>query len=362
MDTKDMPTEYGCPLYEGNKPNADASIVAIVRMAGAFILGKTTTTEFTVLNSGPKTTNPHDPARTPGGSSAGSAAAVADFQAPLSFGTQTGGSVIRPASYTGTFAMKPTFNTIAGGGIKVASLEFDTIGYFARSIDDLQLLSKVLNIFLEDSVKEIPLREIKVGFVKSPYWPRAGPGTTAAMKSAANILRDHGVTVEDVEFPVEFNDAKALSRMFKVIFVTNSGASFYKDYLMDTTNTKLDPEVRAFVEDAPKFHREEIRQAFDDYAALRPVFDEMASKYSALVTPSAPDEAPLGIGDMGSATFNSVWTGAHMPVIQVPAFAGPNGMPVGLSLVAPRYCDQDLLSIAKILSEPLMNEGSWQNR
>ena len=204
--------------------------------------------------------------------------------------------------------MKPTFNTIAGGGIKVASLEFDTIGYFARSIDDLQLLSKVLNIFLEDSVKEIPLREIKVGFVKSPYWPRAGPGTTAAMKSAANILRDHGVTVEDVEFPVEFNDAKALSRMFKVIFVTNSGASFYKDYLMDTTNTKLDPEVRAFVEDAPKFHREEIRQAFDDYAALRPVFDEMASKYSALVTPSAPDEAPLGIGDMGSATFNSVWT------------------------------------------------------
>ncbi|CAN9180157.1 unnamed protein product [Alternaria alternata] len=362
MDTKDMPTEYGCPLYEGNKPNADASIVAIVRMAGAFILGKTTTTEFTVLNSGPKTTNPHDPARTPGGSSAGSAAAVADFQAPLSFGTQTGGSVIRPASYTGTFAMKPTFNTIAGGGIKVASLEFDTIGYFARSIDDLQLLSKVLNIFLEDSVKEIPLREIKVGFVKSPYWPRAGPGTTAAMKSAANILRDHGVAVEDVKFPVEFNDAKALSRMFKVIFVTNSGASFYKDYLMDTTKSKLDPEVRAFVEDAPKFHREEIRQAFDDYAALRPVFDEMASKYSALVTPSAPDEAPLGIGDMGSATFNSVWTGAHMPVIQVPAFAGPNGMPVGLSLVAPRYCDQDLLIIAKILSEPLMNEGSWQNR
>lgn len=204
--------------------------------------------------------------------------------------------------------MKPTFNTIAGGGIKVASLEFDTIGYFARSIDDLQLLSKVLNIFLEDSVKEIPLREIKVGFVKSPYWPRAGPGTTAAMKNAANILRDHGVTVEDVEFPVEFNDAKALSRMFKVIFVTNSGASFYKDYLMDTTKTKLDPEVRAFVEDAPKFHREEIRQAFDDYAALRPVFDEMASRYSALVTPSAPDEAPLGIGDMGSATFNSVWT------------------------------------------------------
>lgn len=317
-----MPTEYGCPLYEGNQPNADASIVEIIRSAGALILGmfanfamegilravgKTTTTEFTVLNSGPDTTNPHDPDRTPGGSSAGSAAAVADFQVPLSFGTQTGGSIIRPASYTGIFAMKPTFNTMAGRGIKVASLELDTIGYFARCMEDLKLITDVLSLPTEP-IKEIPLKVAKVGLVKSPFWSSAGPGTVAAMEKAAEILRKHGVTVEDVEFPDEFNDAAALSRMFKVIFVTDSGVSFYKDYLMDTTKTKLDPDVRAFVEDAPKFPREEVRQAFDYYAALRPALDKIATRYSALITPSATDEAPLGLGDMGSPIFNSVWT------------------------------------------------------
>jgi len=233
---------------------------------------------------------------------------VADFQVPLSFGTQTGGSVIRPASYTGIYAIKPTFNTIAGGGIKVASLELDTIGYFARCMEDLKLITDVLSLPTEESIKEIPLKEAKVGFVKSPFWSSAGPGTVAAMEKAAEILRKHGITVEDVEFPDEFNDAAALSRMFNVIFVTESGASFYKDYIMDTTKTKLDPDVRAFVEDAPKFPREEVRQAFDYYAALRPVLDKIATKYSALITPSATDEAPLGLGDMGSPIFNSVWT------------------------------------------------------
>ncbi|KAK0108687.1 hypothetical protein ONS95_003479 [Cadophora gregata] len=362
MDTKDMPTEYGSPLYKGNKPNADASIVEIVRRAGALIVGKTTTTEFTVLNSGPDTTNPHDPNRTPGGSSAGSAAAVADFQVPLSFGTQTGGSVIRPASYTGIYAMKPTFDTISGGGIKVASHEFDTIGYFARSMEDLKLITDVLSVTEEKAMKEMPLKEHKVGLVKSPFWPSAGPGTIAAMENAAEILRNHCVTVVDVEFPDEFNDATALNRMFEVIFVTDGGVSFYKDYLMDTTKTKLDPDVRAFVEDAPKFPREEVRQAFDYFAALRLVFDKIASQYSALITPSATDEAPLGLGDMGSPVFNSVWTAAHMPVIHVPAFTGPNGMPVGVSLISRRYDDRYLLSIAKILSGPLMSEGSLRQK
>lgn len=204
--------------------------------------------------------------------------------------------------------MKPTFNTIAGGGIKVASLQVDTVGYFARCLEDLKLITDVLSLPTEQHIKEIPLKEAKVGFVKSPFWSSAGPGTVAAMDKAAEILRKHGVTVEDVEFPDEFNDAATLSRMFKVIFVTDSGASFYKDYIMDATKTKLDPDVRAFVEDAPKFLREEVRRAFDYYAALRPALDKIATKYSALITPSATDEAPLGLGDMGSPIFNSVWT------------------------------------------------------
>jgi Asp-tRNA(Asn)/Glu-tRNA(Gln) amidotransferase A subunit family amidase len=203
--------------------------------------------------------------------------------------------------------MKPTFNTIAGGGIKVASLELDTIGYFARSMEDLKLITDVLSLPTKESIRKVPLKEAKVGFVKSPFWASAGPGTVTAREKAAEILCKHGVTVEDVEFPDGFNDAAALSRMFKVIFVTGAGASFYKDYLMDTTKTKLDPDVRAFVEDAPKFSREEVRQAFDFYAALRHMLDKIATGYSALITPSATDEAPLGLGDMGSPIFNSVW-------------------------------------------------------
>lgn len=240
---------------------------------------------------------------------------MADFQVPLSLGTQTGGSVIRPASYTGIFAMKPTFNTISGGGIKGASLEFDTVGYFARSMEDLKLITDVLNITTEESTREITLNKVKVGFVKSPFWPSAGPGTIAAMEKAAKLLRNHGVTVEDVEFPDEFNNATTLNRMFNVIFVTDGRSAFYRDHLMDITKTKLDPDIRAFIDDAPKISHEEVRKAFNYFPALRHVFDKIAAEYSVLITPSATDEAPLGLGDMGSPVFNSVWTvSRHRPL------------------------------------------------
>ncbi|PTD07630.1 Glutamyl-tRNA [Fusarium culmorum] len=146
MNTKDMPTQYGSPIYQGHQPSFDSSAVAILRAAGAIIFGKTTTTEFTAMNSGPETTNPHDPNRTPGGSSCGSAAAVADLQVPLSLGAQTGGSIIRPASFTGIFAMKPTFNAISIEGQKAFAPTFDTFGFFGRSIDDLKLLADVFSL------------------------------------------------------------------------------------------------------------------------------------------------------------------------------------------------------------------------
>ncbi|POS71860.1 amidase [Diaporthe helianthi] len=161
-------------------------------------LGKTTTTEFTVTmhNSGPDTTNPHDPGRTPGGSSCGSAAAVADFQVPISLGAQTGGSIIRPASFTGTFAMKPTHNSISTEGQKEFSPTFDTFGFFARSLEDLQLLAGVFALQDDKSPKDIPLQNASVALINSPFWPRAGPGTVAAMSKAATILKNSGVKVD----------------------------------------------------------------------------------------------------------------------------------------------------------------------
>ncbi|KAF2833089.1 amidase signature enzyme [Ophiobolus disseminans] len=328
----DMPTEYGSLLYKGNMPNADASSVDILRRAGALIFGKTTTTEFAIVNSGPDNTNPHDSKRTPGGSSAGSAAAVTDFQVPLSCGTQTGGSVIRPALYMDTY---------------VLALELDTFGYFARSVEDLKLITDVFKITTDESIKNIPLREAKVGYLKTPIWLSADPGTIAVMEKAAKILLSYGVTVEE--------------KMIDVIMKVEAHASFLNEYLMDTTKTKLNLKIHGLVEKASDISHDDNRRAYDSCVTLRPLLDQIAAKYSVLIMSSAVDEAPLGLEDMGAADSNFVWTAAHMPVIQIPAFAGPNGMPVGLSLVARRYCDQDFLNIAQILGGPLMSKRGWQS-
>ncbi|KAL5325135.1 hypothetical protein ACEPPN_006258 [Leptodophora sp. 'Broadleaf-Isolate-01'] len=339
MNTKDMPTQFGSPLYKGNHSGFDSSTVSILRQAGALIFGKTTTSEFTITSFGPDTTNPHDPNRTPGGSSAGSAAAVADFQVPLSFETQTGGSIIRPAFFTGIFAMKPTYNAISPEGQKTCTATIDSSGFFARSMEDLQLLADVLALKDDSPLEEVPLKEARVALMKTPVWPQGGPGTIATMEKAANILRSRGVKVEGRGGNSDAQEA------------------FLREYRMD--KTKLAPEIRHLVENRCNYTRKERVQATDKYASMRTIFDDIAAKYSAIITPSVVDEAPLGLGDFGSAAFNWIWTGLHMPVVHIPAFAGDHGMPVGISVVAGRFCDQHLLMISKVLGEPLMAEGGW---
>ncbi|MCJ1271071.1 hypothetical protein MMC22_010970 [Lobaria immixta] len=321
-------------------------------------LGKTTTTEFTVLNAGPDTTNPHDPNRTPGGSSAGSAAAVADFQVPLSVGTQNGGSVIRPASYTGIFAMKPTLNAISAEGVKVVSSNIDTCGFFARSMEDLQLVADVFALGKDDPLKKVSLKEARIAFIKTPLWPMAGPGTIAAMERTAKILEKHGVKVEEVDLPSEFSDAQTLRRTHKTVLNVEAQASFLMEHRMD--RTKLNPKLSGLVENISNFTVKETVETMDRYASMRSTFDKFATDFSAIITPSAIDVAPHGLGDMGDSSFNFLWTGLHTPAIHVPAFTGAHGMPVGLSVVAGRYLDQHLLKICKVLSEPLMAEGGWR--
>ncbi|EME84100.1 uncharacterized protein MYCFIDRAFT_134223 [Pseudocercospora fijiensis CIRAD86] len=350
MNTKDMPTEYGSPLYQGNRPGSDASPVAVLRRAGAVIMGKTTTTEFTVLNSGPNATNPHDVRRTPGGSSAGSAAAVADFQVPLSFGTQNGGSIIRPASYTGIFAMKLSLNAMSPEGVKVVSFSIDRCGTFARSLEDLQLLADVFRF---------PSKEARVAFVKTPVWSLAGPGTIAAMDNAAAILKKHGVHVEEVDLPSELNDADVLRATQRVVLRYEAHSAFLADTLRDVNETKMDRRIRNMIDNGGNLTIAEVAGAVDRYARLRSEFDKFAVKYSAVLAPSAQVIAPLGIGDMGDSSFNFMWSGLHTPVVHIPAFTGENGLPVGLSVIAGRYQDQYLLKICKVLANPLMAEGGW---
>ncbi|KAI0884184.1 amidase signature enzyme [Annulohypoxylon maeteangense] len=356
MNTKDMPTQFGSPIYKGNQPGFDSSAVAILRAAGALIFGKTTTTEFTVTNSGggdfgPNTTNPHDPNRTPGGSSSGSAAAVADLQVTVSLGAQTGGSIIRPASFTGVYAMKPTYNAISPEGQKTFSPTFDTFGFFARSVDDLQLLADVFGLKDDKVPREIPLTQIKVALIETPMWPSAGPGTREAMDAAAGILRNKGVQVEKVDLPSEANDFSTLKRIQKVITVGEAQVAFFREYEVNKTN--LSPDVRGIVENTYNYTHKEVMEATDAYASMRRAVNKLAEDYSFILAPSVVDEAPLGLDDMGSAAFNTLWTGFHMPVINVPGFYGAHGMPISLSLVAPRYHDQHLLKMSKVFSELL---------
>ncbi|KAE8443105.1 hypothetical protein EG329_002349 [Mollisiaceae sp. DMI_Dod_QoI] len=178
------------------------------------------------------------------------------------------------------------------------------------------------------------------------------------MQKAATILEKHGVTVEEVSFPEEFSDLDSLKRMHTVVARSDAQESFLREYLMD--KTKLDPEIRGLVENKFNYSREERMRALDRYTSMRPIFDKIVANYSAIITPSVVDEAPRGLDDFGSAAFNWFWTGVHMPVISIPAFTGAHEMPIGISVVAPRFCDQHLLKISQALSEPLMAEGGWK--
>ncbi|KAG5750130.1 hypothetical protein H9Q70_007217 [Fusarium xylarioides] len=355
MYTKDMPTEYGSRIYNGHQPSADSHAVAILRAAGALIFGKTTTTEFAVANYGPWTANPHNPKHTPGGSSSGSAAAVADFQVPLSFGSQTGGSVIRPASYTGVFAMKPTFGAISTEGQKPCAPSFDTIGFFARSVEDLQLLADVFGLKDDGAPKHISLDQISVAVIKTPFWSSAGCGTDNAMGHSLSILKKNAIKVEQVSFPAEVSDPKVLGRIQDVIIQSEARVSLLPEYRLN--KAKLGYEVCDIIENRSNITQDELRDAYDEYAKMRLIVNNLAKKYDIILAPSAVDDAPVGLDDMGSPIFNTLWTGFHMPVINIPSSLGPWGMPVGVSLVAPRFHDQQLLRVGKEIGEILMTDG-----
>lgn len=354
-----MPTQHNSPIYTGDQPEVDAASVSMLRQAGALIMGKTRTTEFAAITQGSEAANPHDPQRTPGGSSSGSGAAVADFQVPLALGTQTGGSTIRPGSFNGVYALKPTWNAVSREGQKVYSLTFDTLGLYARTVGDLELLSKVFG--LEDDTPPQPpgqgVKSLKFATIKTMAWHEVGPGTAAAMTKGAELLRKHGADVEEITFPPEFD--KLLKWHTRVLF-SEGRSAFRPEYML--AKDKLDAFLIKHVEKGHGFTKKDYLEAFDGLAALRPKWDAIADRYAAVIAPSVPDEAPLGLESTGSAVFNSMWTALHVPVINVPGFKGENGMPIGLSLVTPRYHDQALLAVAEEVGKVWETEGGWTSQ
>ena len=341
IDTHDMPTSYGSPIHAGHRPSADAACVALAREAGAVMLGKTVTTEFALRHPGP-TANPHDLAHTPGGSSSGSAAAVADCMVPVAFGTQTGGSIIRPASYCGVVGYKPSVNTINPTGVKPLAGSFDTVGVFARSVDDCAFVVGVLSGEDRGAAPLEAIRPARVGLWRTPAWRHAEAATVRAVETAAQQLARNDVVVDEIELPAEFElflEAQSDVLRFEAARVFAFERTRRADLLSPSSREEL-----ALGGAIPR-HRYLEAQAL--LARCRALFAAAIAPFDVLLTASAPGEAPAGLDDTGEAMFNRWGLGLLVPCVNLPAFTGSKGLPVGIQLMGAFGEDDRLLRAAK---------------
>ncbi len=341
INTRDMPTAHNTSRYADSRPGVDAACVDMLRSAGALIVGKTVTTEFATTNRGGKTRNPHSPERTPGGSSSGSGAAVADFQATLALGTQTGGSTIRPASFCGIYGWKPTWNSISREGLKMYSATCDTLGLYARSANDLDLLAEIFRLEPAEKAPET-LAGARIGICRSPVWEKAQPATQAALKAGVEALKRAGAVPVELDLPAPF---EAIHDAHRKILRREGRSAFLSEY---AATPEIHEDFKAIVENRDNYGVEETRRAYRLADECRAIFDDIAAGYDLILTPSATGEAPLGIELTGDASFNSMWTLLQVPVVNVPGMVGPNGYPVGLSLTGRRYDDRKVIAYARL--------------
>ncbi len=347
IDSHDQPTTYGSPIYKQHQPLADAATVALARAAGAILLGKTVTTEFANRHPGP-TRNPHNPAHTPGGSSSGSAAAVADFQVTLATGTQTGGSVIRPGAFCGVVAYKPTYGHFPTAGMKANTEWLDTIGAYARSVDDIALFRAAL--------MAIPYRPIakldappRIAVCFTPHKAELQPEGLAAVQDAAVALAKAGAKVTELELPEPVNSMREGQKTLSAF----DGPRAHAD------------DARRFYGLLSKSLREDklatgAKIGYATWVAARKLgehgrlaVDALFSDIDVILTAPAPGEAPLGLERTGDATFNLLWTFLWMPCVTLPFTRGPKGLPVGIQLVGRQHEDQRLLDISAWVQQAL---------
>lgn len=342
IDTADMPTTHNSPIYQGHRPGQDAACVAISRAEGAVILGKTDTLEFAAGGRRARTSNPHDETRTPGGSSSGSAAAVAAGMVPLAYGTQTGGSTIRPASFCGVYAMKPTHGVVNSAGLKRYSHTLDTLGWYARDPRDLALPARAFRIWgMEAPPAPKPVADLRIALVEGPNWAKAEESARQALHLAGDRLARAGAVVEPLSLPAPFD---GISDAQRTIMLSEGRGAFLAEYLLH--HDRLHQEFRERVENSTGITPRDILAAHDLAAECRKLFDALFPGFDAVLTPSAVGEAPVGLHNNGDPIFNAMWTLLHVPCIAIPCHRGPNGMPVGVQIVGPRYGDAALLAVA----------------
>jgi Asp-tRNA(Asn)/Glu-tRNA(Gln) amidotransferase A subunit family amidase len=339
FDTADMPTGYGSPIYTGCRPTFQASAATLPRAAGGVLLGKTVTTEFANRHPGP-TANPHNPDYTPGGSSSGSAAAVADFMVPLAIGTQTGGSVIRPAAYCGVVGFKPSFNMFAPAGMHPNTESLDTIGIMARSVADIALFRAAM-MAIPHEQPALPDRAPRLALSRTPHWDKATPDGRAALEGAAKALAAAGAEIVEAELPNACGDVSEIqNRHSHFEAPRNHAPERYRHEAL------LSPALRhGRIEGGKKLTLDEFRAAWRDADRMRAAANDWAGGFDAILTLPAPGQAPKTLASTGEAIFNGLWTLLHMPCLTLPAGTGPEGLPVGIQLVGKRHADARLLDI-----------------
>jgi Asp-tRNA(Asn)/Glu-tRNA(Gln) amidotransferase A subunit family amidase len=341
IDTADQPTQYGTPIYEGFQPTSDAAVVSRLRAAGAVILGKTVTTEFALFHPGP-TSNPHDGSRTPGGSSSGSAAAVGARTIPLAVGTQTAGSVVRPASFCGIVGVKPTFGAVPTEGVRPCAERLDTVGSFGRDVADAALLLGVMagrpERFRPADLGDRP----RIGFCRTHEWDEVAPSCRSVIEEGVGRLARE-VDVVEVDLPASF---EGLARSQTVVMLVETAQALTEELrdhpgaLSATLHEMLaHPDLRA----------ELYEEAVAHIATCRSQLDEVFRGVDALVAPSVLSEAPPIEEGTADPLLCRSWTALGTPAVSVPGLTGRTGLPLGVQVVAPLGADDVALGAAELV-------------
>ena len=339
IDTADLPTAYGSPIYRGHRPSQDAACVRALRTAGAVILGKTVTTEFAYFGPGP-TRNPRDLRRTPGGSSSGSAAAVAEAMVPGALGTQTAGSIVRPASFCGVVGFKPTFGLLSLEGIRPLAPSLDTLGVLTRTAADVPLWMGALSGAVTASITMLK-RPPCLGLCRTELWPRAAADTRQALEGVAQRLAREGAEIIEVELGPDF---RGLADAQAAIMAAEMAASLRPERTGDPD--RLSAKLREQLETGDRLTPERLAAARAQADRCRALFPSALAGCDALITPSAIGEAPIGLESTGDPIFNRIWTLLHVPCLSLPAAVGASGLPIGAQFVGLAGEDSSLLAVA----------------
>ena len=351
IDTVAMPTAYGSPIYRGHRPAADASCVALAKAAGAIVLGKTVTTEFAAFTPG-KTANPRNPAHTPGGSSSGSAAAVADGMVQLAFGTQTAGSVIRPAAYCGVVGYKPSFGLINRAGVKPLADSLDTVGVLARTVEDAAFFAGVLSERPALRHLAVPSEAPSFGLYRTPMWDEAEPATAAALSAARATLERHGASVMELAIAREHHELAAVQDTIMRFEAVRAFA-----YERIEHSAELSPRFAQMLDAGMAIGADEYDRALARAAQARAGLAAFFGSCDAVLVPAAPGEAPVGLGNTGDPIFNRMWTLLGVPCVTLPVRWADNGLPTGVQLVGRLGDDPRLMACAAFLEQALGGSG-----